>query len=137
MRRTNAETVRQAAVRAKAMEARGKIQADPDDADLTEFTLRYTAILRCASGYVKRWVGLGRGRYIRTRDVAEWISYDLPELYAVTFGRGDPKPLRVYRVMRMLGDANYLGAYEAFGIRAVHGRGITVVDAPKKLRSVK
>lgn len=97
---------------------------------LSEFFTRYGAVLERVASYVHAKVERGQ-KYTATEDAARWIAHDLPTLYRQTFGRA-PKPLKTWRVMTMLSNAAYLGAYEALDLRAVRGKGITIVSEPRK-----
>lgn len=98
--------------------------------DLAEFFERYGAVLEAMAGFVHAKVERGQ-RYTPTEAAARWIAHDLPTLYRRTFGK-TPKPLKTWRVMTMLSNASYLGAYEALDVRVVRGKGLTVVSEPRK-----
>lgn len=98
--------------------------------ELGEFFERYGAVLESVSSYVHAKVERGQ-KYTPTKDVARWIAHDLPTLYRNTFGR-TPKPLKTWRVMTMLSNANYLGAYGHLDIVVRRGRGLTIASEPRK-----
>lgn len=98
--------------------------------ELGEFFERYGAVLEAVASYVHAKVERGQ-KYTPTETAARWIAHDLPTLYRNTFGR-TPKPLKTWRVMTMLSNANYLGAYEHLDIVVRRGRGLTVVSTPRK-----
>lgn len=100
-------------------------------AELAEFFTKYEAVLVLTASYVHTKHARGQ-LYTKTEDVARWVAHDLPSVYAATFGRGEQKHLRLYRVLSMLSHARFLGAYEALGLRGVPGRGLTVSGAHGK-----
>lgn len=101
-------------------------------AKLTEFHQRYAAVLSAVASRVHHLVERGQ-TFTPTKDLARWIAHDLPTLYRQTFGR-TAKPLKTWRVLTMLSNANYLGAFEDLDIRAVRGKGLTTVVAPRRGR---
>lgn len=102
---------------------------------LGEFFTRYGAVLDATARRVHALVERG-AKYTSTEEVAAWIAHSLPEMYRRTFGR-TPKPLKTWRVQTMLSNANYLGAFEELDIRAVRGRGLTTVVAPRKKAALR
>jgi hypothetical protein len=110
--------------------------------DLSTFFGRYGAVLEAAAQYVHRRSSstLGRvspsARWVSTYEVAEWIAKDLPTLYARSFGTGGALPLKTWRVVTMLRNASYLGAFEALDIRSVRGKGLATVVSPRRTRSL-
>ena len=100
------------------------------------FVSRYHAVIEAAARFVHSRAS--KGVPFTTLDVvSEWIAHDLPTLYRQTFGGGTPKPLRAWRVRRMLQDANYLGAFAELDVKAVRGKGFSPVAKPRKRSTLR
>lgn len=107
--------------------------------DLTEFFERYSAILWAAKEFVQRVSRVatqsGEDPFVTTKQIAEHIAGQMPAAYLKTFGTDEPRKLKMWRLKTLLSNASYLGAYEALGMRAVRGRGVTIEGT--KLRVIK
>jgi hypothetical protein len=106
--------------------------------DLSVFFGRYGAVLEAAAQYVHRRSSatVGQTKWVSTSEVAEWIAKDLPTLYARSFGTGGALPLKAWRVVTMIRNAGYLGAFEALDIRSARGKGLATVVSPRRTRSL-
>ena len=109
--------------------------------DLSEFFDRYTAILYGAKEFVVKVASVARRSeedpFVTTKQIAEHVAGHLPAAYLKTFGTDEPRKLKVWRILTLLSNASYLGAYEALGLKAVRGRGVTAIERTRGLRVIK
>lgn len=111
--------------------------------ELEEFFERYAAILYAARDFIERVVRIaersGEDPWVTTQQVVEHIAGQLPATYIKTFGTDEPRRLKVWRLKTIFSNANYLGAYEAIGVIARRGKGLTIdsVKRPRRLRVIK
>jgi hypothetical protein len=103
--------------------------------DKTDFVSRYMLVLEAAANRV-HWLNKRDVPYVSTAELAAQIVKDPFKAHVVrdAFWKG----VKVWRVVRMLQDANFLGAFEDLDIRCVRGRGMCVaVKRRAKLRVIK
>lgn len=100
----------------------------------SEFMERYSSIIDAAANRIHYLVSRNH-QYTPTVEVANWIISSLPSLARKTWGR----ELKRWRVVTMLSNARFLGAFEDLDVRSVPGKGLTTVVKPRKgkLRLVK
>lgn len=85
---------------------------------------RYQALVAAAITFVTTQNALG-SEFVSTKRVAKWVSEDLPKTYRETFGKNpkDTKEVKAWRVMNLMSNANFFGAFEENGIQSFRGHG--------------
>ncbi len=94
---------------------------------------RYAMVVESAFRMVQGRVSTGRV-YTPTAVIAAMVADDLAATHRDVFGahgRKHPR-LKPWRVMTILSNARYLGFYEAAGMWAVPGRGLTSEAVSRK-----
>ena len=102
--------------------------------NLSDFFDVYGTILELVATRVHNQVARGE-KFTPSHDIAVWVAHDLPTMFKAAFGRV-PKALKTWRMLTMMANANFLGAYKALDIVAVRGRGLTTVVKPR-MRVIK
>lgn len=109
---------------------------------LDVFIERYLAILFAARDFVgvvaKAADETDDDPWVTVPQIARHLVEHKPATYIKTFGTDEPRELKEWRILSILRNAGYLGAWEALGMRTARGKGVS--RDPKKranLRVVK
>lgn len=129
-------------VKKKKLKSTAKLEEKRISLDV--FLERYTSILYAARDFLVQVVTSaeksGEDPWVTTPQVVNHLVEHKPAAYIKSFGTDHPKELKYWRLLQILRNANYLGAYGPLGIRVAHGKGMTlerIKTRKAKLRVVK
>lgn len=105
------------------------------------FLARYTSILFAARDWVEQVAKVAarseEDPWVTIPQIARHLAANRPAAYIKTFGENDPYELKEWRILSILRNAGYLGAWQALGLTALRGKGVTVKDKRARLKVVK